>query len=78
MSSFKPQQHRLSLRGRQFHFVSYEGQPGNAARLQSATDPAWFMMSCGKRWAVMPYQAGQNGAELDRLFTEWLETHVFC
>jgi hypothetical protein len=78
MSSYKPEQRRLTHRGRQFHFVSYEGQPGNVARQVPATVPTWFMMSSGKRWAVMPQQPGQEGEELDRLFAEWLEANVFA
>lgn len=78
MSSYKPEQRRLTHRGRQFHFVSYEGQAANTARQVPATEPTWFMMSSGKRWAVMPHQPGQEGDELDRLLTQWLETHVFC
>ncbi len=77
MGSYKVEQRRLSVRGRGFHFVSYEGTPANPAKRIAATAPTWFMMSAGKRWAVMPHQVGQDPLELDRLFTEWLETHVF-
>jgi hypothetical protein len=34
-------------------------------------------MNAGKRWEVMPHQPKQESEVLDRLFTEWLEAHVF-
>ena len=46
--------------------------------LRPATVPTWFLMSAGKRWAVMPHQRGQDEAEVDRLLTQWLEKHVFA
>jgi len=77
MSSYKVEQHRLSHRGRSFHFVSYEGAPANPAKALPATEPTWFMMSAGKRWVVMPHHVGQEPAELDRLFAAWLDSNVF-
>lgn len=77
MSSFKLEQRRLTLRGREFHFVSYEGQLANAARHQPATIPTWFLMNAGKRWPVIAHQPGQETDELDRLLAQWLEQHVF-
>jgi len=78
MSSFKVEQRRVNVRGRGFHFVSYEGTPANTTKQIAATAPMWFMMSAGKRWAVMPHRVGQDPDELDRLFTEWVEAHVFA
>lgn len=77
MSKHAVEQRRLTYRGREFHFVSYEGRPANPKRDQPATVAAWWLMSAGTRWEVMPYRAGQPEDELDRLFTEWLEAHVF-
>ena len=78
MSSYKVEQKRLTHRGREFHFVSYEGQAGNLARQIAATVPTWFLMNGGKRWPVAPHQPGQEQGELDRVFTDWLEVHVFA
>jgi len=78
MGSYKVEQRRLTVRGRLFHFVSYEGTPANPAKHISATAPTWFMMLSGKRWAVMPHEVGQDPIELDRRFTEWLEINVFA
>jgi hypothetical protein len=77
MGKYTVEQHRITHRGREFHFVSYEGQPANEKRKQPAVEPAWFLMNSGKRWQVMPHQPGQDDAELERKFTEWLETNVF-
>jgi hypothetical protein len=78
MSSYRVEQRRVSVRGRGFHFVSYEGTPANPAKQIAATAPMWFLMSAGKRWLVMPHQIGQDPLELDRLFTEWLDRNVFA
>jgi hypothetical protein len=77
MSSYKTQQHRLVHRGRTFHFVSYEGQRADEKRQQEATPPSWYLMLAGKRWMVLPQLDDTGPAELDRLFGEWLESHVF-
>jgi len=71
------QQRRLYYRGRMFHFVSYEGLPANPKRSQAATAPAWWLMSGGTRWEVMPFYPGYDEAELDRAFTTWLDAHAF-
>jgi len=71
------EQRRLLHRGREFHFVSYEGLPANAKRNQAATLPAWWLMSAGTRWEVMPFERGPDARALDRAFTAWLDTHAF-
>ena len=78
MSKIKTEQRHLTHRGREFHFVSYEGQPGNVARQQTASGPSWFLMSAGKRWEVMPHDPAVELSELDRLLTAWLESHIFA
>lgn len=77
MGKYTVEQHRLTHRGREFHFVSYEGQAANEKRKQPAIEPAWFLMNAGRRWQVMPHQPGQDDEALERMFTEWLETNVF-
>ena len=78
MSKAKIEQRRLTHRGREFHFVSYEAQPGNVNRSIPATGPCWFLMSAGKRWNVMPHDPGQPEAQLDNQLTAWLEKHIFA
>ena len=77
MSSFKLEQRRLTLRGREFHFVSYEGQPANAARRQLATVPTWFLMNAGKRWPAIPHQPEMATDDVDRQLAQWVEQNVF-
>ena len=76
-SRYRVEQRRITSRGRSFHFVSYEGQPANAARNEPATEAAWFLVSGGYRREVMSQQLDQDVEELDRMLAEWLETHVF-
>lgn len=78
MAKLSVEQHRLTHRGRAFHFVSYEGQPANPKRNQDAIEPAWFLMLAGKRWEVMPHVPGQDESELTQRFTEWLDEHAFA
>lgn len=77
MSKLVVEQRRLLHRGREFHFVSYDGVPANVKRGQPATLPAWWLMNAGTRWEVMPFQPGPDAAALDRDFTAWLDAHVF-
>ena len=78
MSGYKVEQRRVTYRGRQFHFVSYDAQDANAARKQLAMAPTWFLMMAGKRWEVAPHLVGQAPEELEGLLTQWLEEHAFC
>jgi hypothetical protein len=77
MSKFAVEQRRITHRGTAFHFVSYDGHPGNPKRDQPATEPAWYLMREGRRWEVMPHRPGQDDMELDRALTRWLDEHVF-
>ena len=75
--AYKTDQHRLVHRGRSFHFVSYEGLLANANKEQVATPPTWYLMSGGKRWAVMPQVPDQQPTDLDEQLGRWLDEHVF-
>jgi hypothetical protein len=77
MSRPTVEQRRLQYRGREFHFVSYDGLPANAKLAQPATGPTWWLMSAGTRWEVMPFDPSDDEAALDRAFMAWLDTHVF-
>ncbi|MEB3322531.1 MAG: hypothetical protein VKI81_06880 [Synechococcaceae cyanobacterium] len=77
MSKFAVEQRRITHRGTVFHFVSYDGHPGNPKRDQPPAGPAWYLMREGRRWEAMPHQPGQDDAELDRMLTGWLDEHVF-
>jgi len=77
MSSFKMEQKRLVHRGREFHFVTYEGVLANPVKAVVATPAAWFLMQGGKRWLVMPLVREQTAESLDKSLIQWLESHVF-
>jgi hypothetical protein len=72
MSSYKVLQQRISHAGKHFHFVSYDGQPGNVRRGEPATGPMWYLMRAGKRWPVMPQVAGQPESETTAALGSWL------
>jgi hypothetical protein len=78
MSGYRTVQRRLHCRGREFHFVSYEGQTENPRRKQPAEPPTWYLVAAGKRWAVMPQEPGQDLALVDALLMRWLEEFVFA
>ena len=77
MSAYKTDQRRIRRRGRDFHFVSYEGQRAVPERGVVESGPEWFLVTAGKRWAVAPQVDGQDEAAVDRALTRWLDAHVF-
>lgn len=77
MSSFKPQQRRLLVEGRAFHFVAYEGHTENVARNQPAQPPMWCLMLPGGRCPVTPFVTTQSLEALDRALTRWLLANAF-
>jgi hypothetical protein len=77
MSRHTVQQHRINHRGRDFHFVVYDGHPLDSGRARTETLPTWFMMASGKRWEVMPEVPNLPVEELDHRLTEWLDENVF-
>ena len=72
MSSYKVEQCRIHYRGRDFHFVSYDGHPANERRAELAAPPMWYLMGPGRRWPVMPHVLGQPVAEVERALVAWL------
>ena len=77
MPSYKNEQHRVTHRGRDFHFVSYEAQPANERRGQPAVGAMWYLMQAGKRWPVMPQEPGQPVEAVQRALRAWLEENAF-
>ena len=78
MSNYKTDQCRILHRGKEFHFVSYEGQEANEAKKVIAAPAMWYLMRGGHRHAVMPQVVGQEALERDRLLAEWLDLEVFA
>ncbi len=72
MPAFKPDQCHLTCHGRDFHFVSYEGQKANEKRHELELPPMWYLMGPARRWPVMPWVAGQPELELRRDLRAWL------
>jgi hypothetical protein len=76
MSAFKPQQRHLTIRGRAFHFVSYEGSAGNMHRAQLPYPPMWYLMVEGHRCPVFPCAAEVALPQLDAALTAWVEDNA--
>jgi len=76
MSSPKPEQHRITLHGRELHFVAYEGIPANERRGEPAVPPMWYLMSGGKRHRVMECLIGQSVEERDAALRKWAEENA--
>jgi hypothetical protein len=77
MSSYKNEQHRVAYRGRDFHFVSYEGQPADDRHGRPAVPPMWYLMQAGKRWPVMRQHPGEPTEAVQRALRDWLEANAF-
>jgi hypothetical protein len=77
VSNYKSEQRRLVHRGREFHFVSYEGHIANERRGEKAMPPMWYLMSEGKRCPVMPHIVGQDPLEVDYALTLWADENAF-
>ena len=75
MSQYVVEQRRVAHRGRDFHFVSYEGILDKASKTQGP--PKWYLMSSGKRWEVCEQVDGQPAEELDAQLLKWIDTHIF-
>jgi len=77
LSALHPTQHRVTLHGRELHFVAYEGTPANDRRGIAASPPMWYLMSQGKRHPVMEQVPGQSLEDIDRALCAWAEANAF-
>jgi hypothetical protein len=73
VSSYKVEQRRVTYSGRDFHFVSYDGHPGDERRGVAAVPPMWYLMGPGRRWPVMPQVPGQADDALEHALVGWLK-----
>ena len=76
MSAFKSPQLRLTIDGRTFHFVAYEGQPANVTRKQEAEPPMWWLMVAGRRCPVTAFDPGQSEEAVELSLRQWLKDNV--
>ena len=77
MAAYRNVQRHIVHRGREFHFVSYEGTPADARRELEAQPPTWYLLNAGKRWPVMPHHLDASDDEVERRLIEWLDSNVF-
>ncbi|HSE50915.1 MAG TPA: hypothetical protein VLB00_01910 [Gemmatimonadales bacterium] len=78
MSAYKIEQKRLVHRGREFHFVSYEGVLANPSKSVPAAPAGWYLMQSGKRISVMPQVLDQSPEAVDESLIKWLDRNVFA
>lgn len=78
MSAFKPQQRHLTIRGRIYHFVSYEGTPGNVKRQEPPQPAMWYLMVEGRRRAAFPCDSAQSLVDVDRALTRWVTANALA
>jgi hypothetical protein len=76
MSAFKPQQRRILIDGRSFHFVAYEGQSENLSRNRPAVPAMWCLMVEGRRCPVVPFVSNQALEAVDRLLVRWVRANA--
>jgi hypothetical protein len=76
LSTFKSQQRHLTIRGRDFHFVSYEGVPANVRRGEEAQPSMWYLMVAGRRKAAFICAPEHTPEVIDGLLSRWVEENV--
>jgi hypothetical protein len=76
MSAFKPQQRHLTLGGRAFHFVAYEGRLENLNRNQPAEPAMWYLMVEGRRCPVTTFDTEQSLEQTDKILSRWLQQNA--
>jgi hypothetical protein len=78
MAGFKNEQRHIQLRGKVFHFISYEAHDAIPSKKVQAMPATWYLISANNRWPAIPHVADQDPMEVDDLLTEWLEEHVLA
>jgi hypothetical protein len=76
MPAFKPEQRHLVVRGRAFHFVSYEGRPANAKRGEDQQPAMWYLMVEGHRFPAFPCDPDQERTQVDLALERWAIQHA--
>jgi hypothetical protein len=73
VTSYKVEQRRLTYHGRDFHFVSYDGNPEDERRGMPAMPAMWYLMGPGRRWPAVPQVPGQADEALEHALVGWLK-----
>lgn len=76
MSTFKSDQRHLTINGRHFHFVSYEGRPANERSGEPAAPPTWYLMVEGRRCPVFPCIADRSDEDLESALAAWIKANA--
>ena len=76
MPAFKPEQRHIVVRGRAFHFVSYEARPANAHRGEDQQPAMWYLMRNGRRFPAFPCDPKQDAPAVDVALARWAEEHA--
>ena len=72
MTAYKNAQQHVVMKGRDFHFVSYDGTPANEKRGIAETGPMWYLMGPNKRWPAMPHVQDQPDDEVLTELKSWI------
>jgi hypothetical protein len=72
MAGFKPDQRHLTIQGRLFHFVSYEGGSVSRRSPEPAYPAMWYLMVEGHRCPVVPCDPTLSSAELESALATWV------
>jgi len=72
MAKFKPEQRHLTIQGRAFHFVSYEGGSTHRRSPQPPDPAMWYLMVEGRRWPVLPCDPQLSPVEIDTTLAAWV------
>lgn len=78
MPAFKSEQRHLVVRGRTFHFVSYEARPANAHRGEDEQPAMWYLMVNGRRFPAFPCDPAQKSADVDHALSRWAEQYALA
>jgi hypothetical protein len=76
MAGFKPEQRHLTIQGRLFHFVSYEGGSTSRRSPQPAYPAMWYLMVEGHRCPVVPCDPTLSSAEVDGTLAAWVVSNA--
>ncbi|MEO8140434.1 MAG: hypothetical protein ABI742_12350 [Gemmatimonadota bacterium] len=75
MTRLRVDQHRVFHRGREFHFVTYDG---DADPENTGGAAMWYLMSGLRRCEAIRQVPEQDEPTLDARLRRWLDTNAFA